>query len=140
MTRLDQLLEEGIKLGASDLHLTVGIEPRYRINGGLRSSNNSELTADEAEVMIKKMMTAEAEEEFVEQGEVDFAYHLGDYRFRVNAFQQRGQAAAVLRTIPNRILSFKELGLPQQLKELAFKPRGMFLVTEVLLVVGNRLL
>ncbi|MCK8816856.1 type IV pilus twitching motility protein PilT [Natroniella sulfidigena] len=127
--RLDQLLEEGIKLGASDLHLTVGIEPRYRINGELRSSKNSKLTAEEAERMIKKMMNPEEEKEFLEQGEVDFAYHLEDYRFRVNAFQQRGHAAAVLRTIPNRILSFKELGLPQQLRELAFKPRGMFLVT-----------
>ncbi|WP_408956430.1 type IV pilus twitching motility protein PilT [Natroniella sp. ANB-PHB2] len=127
--RLDQLLDEGIKLGASDLHLTVGIEPRYRINGELRSSKKLKLTAKKAEKMIKGMVPAEKEEEFIKQGEVDFAYHLGDHRFRVNAFQQRGQVAAVLRTIPSRILSFKELGLPQQLRELAFKPRGMFLVT-----------
>jgi twitching motility protein PilT len=126
---LDKILREGIKLGASDIHLTVGINPTLRINGSLRSIGEEEITSKEIEELVKGIMEENEEEEFIEKGEVDFAYHLDNHRFRVNAFHQRGNAAMVLRIIPNEILSLKALGLPDKLEELSLKPRGLVLVT-----------
>ncbi|SEM68785.1 MULTISPECIES: type IV pilus twitching motility protein PilT [unclassified Candidatus Frackibacter] len=126
---LDNLLREGIKLGASDIHLTVGVEPTLRVNGGLKKIGEEVLSSNQIDGLIKGMMNDKVEEEFRERGEADFAYHLDNYRFRVNAFQQRGDAAAVLRIIPNEILSLNALGLPKELKDLALTPRGLFLVT-----------
>ncbi|ADL13278.1 type IV pilus twitching motility protein PilT [Acetohalobium arabaticum] len=126
---LDDLLREGIRVGASDIHLTVGIEPTARINGNLRKLCDSKINSDKINGLVAGMLGSNEEEIYKETGEVDFAYHLDNYRFRVNVFKQRGNPAAVLRIIPNEILSLEELGLPEKLKELALKPRGLFLVT-----------
>lgn len=126
---LDELLQEGIRLEASDVHLTVGIEPMLRINGRLRKLGEEKISPEQINALVEGMMDGKRKEEFEEKGEVDFAYHLDDYRFRVNAFHQRGHAAAVLRIIPNEIMNLGDLGLPEKLEELALKPRGLFLVT-----------
>ncbi|MBM7622729.1 type IV pilus twitching motility protein PilT [Sporohalobacter salinus] len=126
---LDELLREGIKLGASDVHLTVGREPTARINGKLSKISDKNINHDIINKLIAGIMDKDQEKVFDGKGEVDFAYSLDDYRFRVNIFKQRGNPAAVLRIIPNEILSLDELGLPEQLEELALKPRGLFLVT-----------
>ncbi|MGM0472476.1 MAG: type IV pilus twitching motility protein PilT [Bacillota bacterium] len=125
---LANLLQEGIKLGASDIHLTVGIEPMARINGDLRSMNQQVLTADKIEELVADLL-ADREERLAQEGELDFAYQWNDYRFRVNVFYQQNHPAAVLRIIPNQILSLNQLGLPDKLTEMALQQRGLFLVT-----------
>ncbi|PRX31144.1 twitching motility protein PilT [Orenia metallireducens] len=131
--KLEELLKKGIKLGASDIHLTVGIKPMARINSKLQAIEDVMITPDKIMGLIGEMMEETNREVFEERGEVDFAFHLDcdgfDHRFRVNAFQQRGSAAAVLRIIPHKIPPLKELGLPQELKEISLRPRGLFLVT-----------
>lgn len=127
--KLADLLKEAIKIGASDVHLTVGIKPAARVNGGLEELTGEVIDETEIIKLVESMLSQKEKEILEEEGEVDFAYKLGEQRFRVNAFQQKDNLAAVLRIIPARILSLSELGLPEILGELALKPRGLFLVT-----------
>ncbi len=127
--KLNKLLLQGIEMNASDVHLTVGLEPMARVNGSLVKIMEEKINKDIIKGLVTTMMGDDEKSEFDEKGEVDFSYSLDDYRFRVNAFHQRGNEAAVLRIISNNILALDELGLPSQLGEMALKPRGLFLVT-----------
>jgi twitching motility protein PilT len=131
--RLENLLKEGVKLGALDIHLAVGIQAMARINSKLKAIGNEVITPDKMANLLLGMMQEHHKKIFKERGEVDFAFHLDcdgfDHRFRVNAFHQRGSAGGVLRIIPHKIPPLNELGLPQKLKEIALRPRGLFLVT-----------
>ncbi|GAB6100347.1 type IV pilus twitching motility protein PilT [Halanaerocella petrolearia] len=126
---LVELLSQGIKLEASDIHLTVGAEPIVRVNGRLEKIGTEKITKEELRGMIADMVDQEEAKILKEEGEVDFAYQWRDYRFRVNAFQQQANPALVLRIIPTEIPKLDDLGLPTKLKELALQPRGLFLVT-----------
>ena len=127
---LNELLHLMVEQRASDLHLKVGSPPRLRIHGEITLlSSWQPLDAGTMERVIETMTTDEQRDKFATENELDFSYSIpGLARFRVNLFRQRDQVGAVLRTIPLKILTLKELGFPPILTELALKPRGLVLV------------
>jgi twitching motility protein PilT len=127
---IDRLLETVIKQGASDLHLTVGRPPVIRLHGHLRSLETKVLGPDDTTALMKAITPERNQQELQEEGGTDFAFAFGDAgRFRVAVFKQKGNVALVLRLIPNRLLTFEEIGLPPICKALCRRPRGLFLVT-----------
>ena len=128
--QIDRLLDTVVKLGASDLHLTVGRQPTIRHHGGLRNLQTKVLDSDDMVSLMKAITPERNQQELQEEGTTDFGFAYGDAaRFRVSVFRQRGDLAIVLRQIPNRLLTFDQIGLPKVCQELIRRPRGMFLVT-----------
>lgn len=129
-TTLYDLLDLMTKKGASDLHITTGSTPRLRIDGKLIPIDGDTLGPNETKSLCYSVLTDAQKHKFEESNELDFSFGLkGLSRFRGNLFMQRGAVAGVYRTIPFAIRTFKELGLPEMLNDLAKKPRGMILVT-----------
>ncbi len=130
MYTMDQLLKQAKEYNASDLHLTVGIPPKFRINGTLVDVFNEKLTPVDVEFLVSSIMSERIAKIFEEKGEVDFSYSIPNVgRFRVNVFKQRNSYAAVLRIITMQIPKPDELGLPATVVELTKKRRGLVLVT-----------
>jgi twitching motility protein PilT len=130
MASLHQLLKATIEKGASDLHITTGVPPQLRINGSLVPLDLPPLRPADTKQLIYSILTDAQKHKFEENWELDLSFGVeGLSRFRANVFMQRGAIAAAFRTIPNRILSFEELGLPPAVSDLANKPRGLVLVT-----------
>ncbi len=128
---MNDLLKIAVERGASDLHIKVGSAPGLRIHGELVPLDDmAPLTTEDTERLLNSIMTESHKEEFAENNDLDFAYSFSElYRFRVNAYVQRDTVGAVLRMIPMEIPTIDELGLPEVLKEIALKKRGMILVT-----------
>lgn len=125
-----QLLTFGVKQGASDLHLSAGLEPMIRVDGELKRINLPPLDGKQVHDMVYDIMTDHQRKAWDGFLETDFSFEIpGIARFRVNAFNQSRGAAAVFRTIPSKVLSLEELGAPTILRELARLPRGLILVT-----------
>ena len=131
MIDLEQLICGAVEIGGvSDIHLTVGLPPTMRCHGELTPMGGDVLTGEDTEFAVKELTNDEQFETFVSQGEADFAVtYRGKVRMRCNAFHQQGHAALVLRLLPLRIPSAKELDLPQVIVAQADKPRGLVLVT-----------
>ncbi len=130
MANLYQLLQTMIEKGASDLHLTTGTPPQIRVDGALAPLNLPPLPPAETKQLIYSVLTDAQKHKFEEENELDFSFGLkGLSRFRANVFMQRGAVAAALRTIPFKIMTFDELGLPAVVRDLVKKPRGLILVT-----------
>jgi twitching motility protein PilT len=128
--QIDRLLDTVVKLGASDLHLTVGRQPTIRHHGGLRNLQTKVLDSDDMVSLMKAITPERNQQELQEEGTTDYGFAYGDAaRFRVSVFRQRGDLAIVLRQIPNKLLTFEQIGLPKVCQELIRRPRGMFLVT-----------
>jgi len=127
---ITELLSFTKKVGASDLHLSAGNPPMVRVDGEMRRIKMPPPTREEIHHLIYDIMGDEQKKLFEENKEIDFSQELaGIARFRVNIFFQRNGEAAVFRTIPTKVYSIEELGLPSILKELASKEKGMILVT-----------
>ena len=127
MEELEQLC---VDEGASDLHIRVGIPPMLRIHGSLTPLDCDPLTPEETTALMHSITTEEERAEVEKDGGADFAISYKDLaRFRVSVFHERGHVGIVLRQIPNTILTLKQIGLPEQVNELLFKPRGLVLVT-----------
>lgn len=130
MVSLHQLLKVTIEKGASDLHITAGIPPQLRVNGSLVPLDLPPLKPAETKQLVYSVLTDAQKHKFEDNWELDLSFGVeGLSRFRANVFLQRGAVAAAFRSIPNRILTFEELGLPGVVAELANKPRGLVLVT-----------
>lgn len=130
MTEIIQLLQRAYDEGASDLHVTVGIPPTYRINGKLTPYGEDALTSQQVAAMVETILPMGKQQEFVDKGETDFNYSLGEVcRFRVNAYHQRNEMTIAARLIPAKIPTIDALNMPQILYELADKPQGLILVT-----------
>jgi len=128
--QIDRLLDTVVKNGASDLHLTVGRQPTIRLHGRLRNLQTKVLESDDLVGLMKSITPERNQQELQEEGGTDFGFAYGEAaRFRVSVFRQRGDLAIVLRQIPNKLLTFDQIGLPEMCKELIRRPRGMFLVT-----------
>ena len=123
------LLTFMFKQGASDLHLSTGAPPIIRLHGDLKKTNAPPLAADQVLAMLQGVMNDAQQRFFEENLEIDFSIARDFARFRVNAFQQRRGPAAVFRIIPNKVLTFEELGLPAVIADIAGKDRGLILVT-----------
>ncbi|MCX5635834.1 MAG: type IV pilus twitching motility protein PilT [Planctomycetota bacterium] len=127
---MDRLLHACVTQGASDIHITVGKPPVFRIHGSLRSLETKVLEPDDTTALMKSIAPERNQQELQEEGGTDFGFAFGDMaRFRVSVFRQKGNISMVLRLIPNKIMSFEEIGLPKVCAALCRRPRGMFLVT-----------
>ncbi len=127
---LHQLLKVMIEKGASDLHITTGSPPQLRIDGELTPLKVPPLTATETKQLCYSILTDAQKQKFEQDNELDLSFGVkGLSRFRANMFMQRGAVAGAFRTIPFKILSFEELGLPAVVADLTKKARGLILVT-----------
>src|SRR5947208_3843715 len=127
---LPELLKMTVDLHGSDLHLTTNTPPQVRVHGKLQRLEMPDLSATDTKSLAYSVMTDAQKKRFEESLELDFSFGIrGIARFRSNVFNQRGAGGAVYRLIPEQIKSFKELGLPAVLANLAERPRGLVLVT-----------
>ena len=127
---ISELLAFSVKNKASDLHLSSGLPPMIRVHGDVRRINLPPLAHKDVHGMIYDIMNDGQRKQYEEVLECDFSFAIpGLARFRVNAFNQERGAAAVLRTIPSKILSLQDLNAPKIFAELAMRPRGLVLVT-----------
>jgi twitching motility protein PilT len=130
VANLHQLLKAMVEKGASDLHITTGSPPQLRIDGKLVPLKTPPLTPVDTKQLCYSILTDAQKHKFEEESELDLSFGVkGLSRFRANVFMQRGAVAGAFRTIPFKILTFQELGLPPIISELANKPRGLILVT-----------
>jgi twitching motility protein PilT len=128
--QIDRLLETCVKRGASDLHLAVGKPPTLRLHGHLRELQTKVLEPEDTMALMKSITPERIQQEFEEEGSGDFGFAYGEEaRFRVAIFKQKGSASLVLRKIPNKIMTFEEIGLPRMAEQICRRPRGIFLVT-----------
>ena len=127
---ISELLAFSVKNKASDLHLSAGLPPMIRVHGDVRRINLPALDHKDVHGMIYDIMNDGQRKAYEEMLECDFSFAIpGLARFRVNAFNQDRGAAAVLRTIPSKILSLEDLNAPKIFADFAMKPRGLVLVT-----------
>src|SRR6186713_376585 len=127
---LTELLAFVVKNKASDLHLSSGLPPMIRVHGDVRRINVPPMEHKEVHGMIYDIMNDGQRKFYEENLECDFSFAVPNLaRFRVNAFVQQRGAAAVMRTIPSKILSLAELKCPKIFVEIADQPRGIVLVT-----------
>ena len=127
---MQQLLLYAYMNNASDLHLTVGVPPVYRINGRLQQYGSDIITAENINELVYTILPDNKTEEFEGKGETDFNYTLEGYcRFRVNAYHQQNACALAARLIASKIPTIESLNMPSVLLDLAEKPQGLILVT-----------
>ncbi len=128
---LNEILQIALRGGASDIHLKAGLPPMFRVDGSLVPlKDGRRLPPEEVARMASGIMNDFQRDKFKTTNEVDLAYGVpGLGRFRVNVFQQRGTVGAVLRVIPFKIMSIKDLLLPPALETISLEERGLVLVT-----------
>ena len=130
MANLRELLEKMIELRASDLHLTAGLPPQFRVDGLITSSDYEVLDPDTCAKLAYSILNDEQKKRFENDKELDLSFGVsGLSRFRANVFVQRGVVTTAIRQIPYKILSFRELGLPKIVADLTTRPKGLVLVT-----------
>ena len=128
--QIDRLLETVVKRKASDLHLAVGKPPTLRLSGRMRELQTKVLEPEDTASLMKAITPERIQQEYEETGSGDFGFAYGEEaRFRVSIFKQKGVCSLVLRRIPNEILTFEQIGLPEMARQICRRPRGMFLVT-----------
>jgi twitching motility protein PilT len=127
---MNELLELAFDEGASDIHLSVHLPPVLRIHGSLNPLDTPPLTPEDTERLMKSISSPDHQQKLREQGGTDFGFGFGNKaRFRVSIFKAKGNVGIVLRQIPSALLTLEDIGLPPQVKELLFRPRGLILVT-----------
>lgn len=130
MYDLDEILIQSVKVRASDIHLTTGRPPSYRIDGVLAPIEGERLIPQMLEDILMPLMDVRHREELQNNGQTDFAYAIsGVGRFRVNVFKQRGTLASVMRSLPFNIPEPEDLGIPAEVVEMTTRKRGLILVT-----------
>jgi twitching motility protein PilT len=124
------VLEKMIAARASDLHLKAGTPPVVRVDGVLYTLDEPAPTSQELREVYQQMLNEEQRAHFTTHHEIDFAFGVsGLARFRANIFMQRGTPALALRHVPVEVPTIEDLGLPPAVRDLAFSPRGLVLVT-----------
>ncbi len=127
---MEKLLDTVIQHKASDLHITVGQPPVIRHHGRMRRLETKILDSDDTTALMKSITPDRCQQELQQIGGADFAIEYKDgVRFRVAVFKQRGAIGLVLRRIPSQFLTFEQIGMPDAIKRLIIKPRGLILVT-----------
>src|SRR6266571_4801072 len=127
---IDKLLATVIQLKASDLHITVGQPPVIRHHGRMRRLDTKTLDNDDTTALMKSITPDRCQQELQEKGGCDFAIEFTDgYRFRTAVFKQKGSIGMVMRRIPSQFLTFEQIGMPEAIKRLITRPRGLLLVT-----------
>ena len=127
---MEKLLSTVIAQKASDLHITVGQAAVIRHHGRMRRLETKPLDADDTTALMKSITPDRCQQELQEMGGADFAIEYKDgVRFRVAVFKQRGSIGMVLRRIPSQFLTFEQIGMPEAIRRLITRPRGLLLVT-----------
>lgn len=130
MVTVEELLRTAKEAGASDVHITVGIPPKMRVNGKLIAMNYPRMAPADTLQAVLEIMNETQREKFEERGEYDMSFSIPELgRFRVNAFKQRGTVALALRLVGTRVPDVKELGIPESVVDLYTRKRGLILVT-----------
>lgn len=128
--RIDHLLRAAFQLNASDIHLTVGVPPIFRINGDLKRYGKDKLLPEDTEGMTMALLNDSQKTKLESNGEVDFSYGIAQVsRFRINAFYQRSCLSLAIRVIPTEIPTLESLQMPPILEKIAGLPQGLVLVT-----------
>ena len=130
MITLKQLLEDMIQRKASDLHITAGVPPEFRIDGSITPSEYEILTPEVTAQLAYSVLSDEQRKKFETTRELDFSFGIkGLSRFRANVYLQRGVVTMAIRQIPYEIMSFEALGLPQSVRDFTNRTKGLVLVT-----------
>ncbi|MBQ3792933.1 MAG: type IV pilus twitching motility protein PilT [Lachnospiraceae bacterium] len=130
MVSVVELLKQAKEAGASDLHITVGIPPKMRVNGKLITMDYPRMMPDNTMEALLEVMNEQQRLKFEEKGELDMSFSVPEMgRFRVNAFKQRGTVAMAIRLVGTSVPSVEELRIPDSVIELYKKKRGLVLVT-----------
>ena len=126
---IDKLITEAVQMGGSDLHISVGAQPRVRIHGELRNMNYAIITPNIAETLFFPLLDALAKTTLNSTGQYDFAYSVHNVtRLRCNVFKQKGDLAGVFRVLNETVPDYTKLGLPLNVFNLYKKRRGLILV------------
>ncbi len=126
---LRALLQQALRLGASDLHVAAGRPPIFRVGGHLRSMSTAPLSTADVRALLYAVLTVRQRSTYELEREIDFALQLDNgQRFRVNAYHQKGKMVAALRAIPTTIPEAEALRIPAQVLDLVNKPHGLLLV------------
>jgi twitching motility protein PilT len=126
---IDKLLATVIGLKASDLHISVGQPPVIRHHGRMRRLDTKTLDSDDTTALMKSITPDRCQNELQEKGGTDFAIAFGDTRFRCAVFKQKQTVGMVLRRIPSQFMTFEQIGMPDAIRRLITRPRGLILVT-----------
>lgn len=127
---MEKLLATVIQIKASDLHITAGQPPVVRHHSRMKRLDAKILDQDDTTALMKSITPDRCQQELQEKGGSDFAIEYADgTRFRVAVFKQRGNIGLVLRRIPNQFLTFEQIGMPDAIRALITRPRGLLLVT-----------
>ncbi len=131
MSMIEDILKEAKEKGASDVHVTVGLPPKMRLNGKLIAMENfPKLLPPDTLAIAEEIMTEKQLEKLEENGQHDMSFSIrGVGRYRLNVFKQRGSVALAFRVVATEIPSAESLGIPEGVSELYLKKRGLVLVT-----------
>lgn len=128
--QLRELLVNMLDLGASDLHISAGNPPLYRLRGELMRTDHGSMAPKDIREMVYTILTQKQREVFEDEWELDFSHSVpGAARFRANIYKQRDSMGAAFRLIPFEIKTLDSLGLPKSVGQFADLPRGLVLVT-----------
>ncbi len=127
---MNELLTLMCDSGASDLHLQVGVPPTLRLSGSMTPVDGPDLTPEDTEDLVKSITSDHHQQKVKTSGGADFGFAFLDRaRFRVSVLKAKGHFGMVLRQIPNTFFRLREIGLPERIKDLLTRPRGLILVT-----------
>ncbi|MDO4302832.1 MAG: type IV pilus twitching motility protein PilT [Bacillota bacterium] len=130
MPTIEEMLKAAKEAGASDVHLTVGVPPKMRVNGKLITMNYDKLLPPDTKALLDEIMNEQQKARFEENGEYDMSFSIPNQgRYRANAYKQRGSVALALRLVGTQVPSAESLGLPPSVIDLYQRKRGLVLVT-----------
>ena len=127
---MNELLELVFEEGASDLHIQVGKPPTLRLHGSMVSVDGPDLTPADTERLMQSITADSYVQAAKTEGGADFGFaYMDKSRFRVSVLRAKGSYGLVLRQIPNEFIDLEDIGIPDQIKDLLYRPRGLVLVT-----------
>lgn len=127
---IEEILAKAKEAGASDVHITVGIPPKMRVNGALITMQGDKLAPADTLEIAAQIMNDKQQQRFEENGECDMSFAIpGQGRYRLNVYKQRGSIAMAFRLVDTQVPSAESLGVPQSVIDLYQKKRGLILVT-----------
>lgn len=130
MPTIHEIMQTANDAGASDVHITVGIPPKMRVNGNLITMEYPRLAPQDTQEIAYSVLNDLQRERFEERGEYDMSFSIPELgRYRVNVYKQRGSAAMALRLVGTVVPSPERLGVPESVINLYERKRGLILVT-----------
>ncbi len=130
MATIEEIMKDASDAGASDVHITVGIPPKMRVNGNLVTMNYQKMMPQDTMAIACEIMNDIQRSRFEERGEYDMSFSIPELgRYRVNIYKQRGSAALALRLVDTQVPSPEKLGVPESVINLYERKRGLILVT-----------